>query len=95
MGVHVSLGLLAGGCMVVIYTLGSMVIPKETRATSFSCKCGTAGCGHRACRRGCSHASEHPRDLLLQWRRLLPAAALCLEIDRRGDPGRGNVDLGT
>jgi len=30
------LGLLAGGCMVVIYTLGSRVIPAETRATSFS-----------------------------------------------------------
>jgi MFS family permease len=33
---RLALGLLAGGCMVVIYTLGSMVIPKETRATSFS-----------------------------------------------------------
>jgi MFS family permease len=30
------LGLLAGGCMVVIYTLGSRIIPAETRATSFS-----------------------------------------------------------
>ncbi len=30
------LGLLAGGCVVVIYTLGSRVIPAETRATSFS-----------------------------------------------------------
>ncbi len=30
------LGLLAGGCVVVIYTLGSQVIPVETRATSFS-----------------------------------------------------------
>jgi MFS family permease len=33
---RLALGLLAGGCMVVIYTLASMVIPKETRATSFS-----------------------------------------------------------
>lgn len=33
---RLALGLLAGGCMVVIYTLGSMVIPQETRATSFS-----------------------------------------------------------
>ncbi len=33
---RLTLGLLAGGCMVVIYTLGSLVIPKETRATSFS-----------------------------------------------------------
>jgi len=30
------LGLLAGGCMVVIYTLGSQIIPAETRATSFA-----------------------------------------------------------
>ncbi len=30
------LGLLAGGCVVVIYTLGSQIIPAETRATSFS-----------------------------------------------------------
>jgi DHA1 family multidrug resistance protein-like MFS transporter len=30
------LGLLAGGCMVVVYTLGSQVIPAQTRATSFS-----------------------------------------------------------
>ena len=33
---RLALGLLAGGCMVVIYTLGSRVIPQETRATSFS-----------------------------------------------------------
>jgi MFS transporter, DHA1 family, multidrug resistance protein len=33
---RLALGLLAGGCMVVIYTLASLVIPKETRATSFS-----------------------------------------------------------
>ncbi len=33
---RLALGLLAGGCMVVIYTLASMVIPKETRGTSFS-----------------------------------------------------------
>ncbi len=33
---RVALGLLAGGCMVVVYTLGSQVIPAETRATSFS-----------------------------------------------------------
>ncbi len=33
---RLALGLLAGGCMVVIYTLGSMVIPQETRATSFA-----------------------------------------------------------
>lgn len=33
---RLALGLLAGGCMVVIYTLASMVIPEETRATSFS-----------------------------------------------------------
>ena len=31
-----ALGLLAGGSMVVIYTLGSQMIPEETRATSFS-----------------------------------------------------------
>jgi MFS family permease len=30
------LGLLAGGCLVVVYTLGSQIIPQETRATSFS-----------------------------------------------------------
>lgn len=30
------LGLLAGGCMVVVYTLGSRIIPSETRGTSFS-----------------------------------------------------------
>ncbi len=30
------LGLLAGGCMVVIYTLASQIIPAETRGTSFS-----------------------------------------------------------
>ena len=36
MVLRLALGLLAGGCMVVIYTLGSRVIPKETRATSFS-----------------------------------------------------------
>ncbi len=30
------MGLLAGGCMVVVYTLGSRVIPVHTRATSFS-----------------------------------------------------------
>jgi MFS family permease len=30
------LGLLAGGCMVVVYTLGSQIIPAETRGTSFS-----------------------------------------------------------
>jgi len=30
------MGLLAGGCMVVIYTLGSRIIPAQTRATSFS-----------------------------------------------------------
>jgi MFS transporter, DHA1 family, multidrug resistance protein len=33
---RVALGLLAGGCMVVIYTLGSQIIPKETRGASFS-----------------------------------------------------------
>jgi DHA1 family multidrug resistance protein-like MFS transporter len=33
---RVILGLLAGGCMVVVYTLGSRIIPPETRATSFS-----------------------------------------------------------
>lgn len=33
---RLALGLLAGGCMVVIYTLASKVIPKETRGTSFS-----------------------------------------------------------
>ncbi len=33
---RLALGLLAGGCMVVIYTLGSMVIPQATRATSFA-----------------------------------------------------------
>jgi MFS family permease len=33
---RLALGLLAGGCIVVIYTLGSRVIPQETRATSFS-----------------------------------------------------------
>ncbi|NWG12550.1 MAG: MFS transporter [Acidobacteria bacterium] len=33
---RIVLGLLAGGCMVVVYTLGSRVIPAETRATSFS-----------------------------------------------------------
>ncbi len=33
---RLALGLLAGGCMVVIYTLASLVIPQETRATSFS-----------------------------------------------------------
>jgi DHA1 family multidrug resistance protein-like MFS transporter len=33
---RVALGLLAGGCMVMIYTLGSLAIPRETRATSFS-----------------------------------------------------------
>ena len=33
---RLALGLLAGGCMVVIYTLASNVIPKETRGTSFS-----------------------------------------------------------
>jgi DHA1 family multidrug resistance protein-like MFS transporter len=33
---RLALGLLAGGCMVVIYTLASLVIPKETRGTSFS-----------------------------------------------------------
>jgi len=33
---RVVLGLLAGGCMVVVYTLGSQIIPAETRATSFS-----------------------------------------------------------
>ncbi len=30
------LGLLAGGCIVVVYTLGSRVIPPQTRATSFA-----------------------------------------------------------
>ena len=30
------LGLLAGGCMVVVYTLGSQIIPAETRGTSFA-----------------------------------------------------------
>ncbi len=30
------MGLLAGGCMVVVYTLGSRIIPSQTRATSFS-----------------------------------------------------------
>ncbi len=30
------LGLLAGGCLVVVYTLGSQIIPQETRSTSFS-----------------------------------------------------------
>jgi DHA1 family multidrug resistance protein-like MFS transporter len=33
---RLALGLLAGGCMVVMYTLASMVVPKETRGTSFS-----------------------------------------------------------
>jgi DHA1 family multidrug resistance protein-like MFS transporter len=33
---RLTLGLLAGGCMVVVYTLGSKIIPAETRATSFS-----------------------------------------------------------
>jgi MFS family permease len=33
---RLTLGLLAGGCMVVVYTLGSRIIPAETRATSFS-----------------------------------------------------------
>src|SRR3989442_1513425 len=33
---RVALGLVAGGCMVVVYTLGSQIIPGETRATSFS-----------------------------------------------------------
>jgi MFS family permease len=32
---RLSLGLLAGGCMVVVYTLASRIIPAETRATSF------------------------------------------------------------
>jgi DHA1 family multidrug resistance protein-like MFS transporter len=30
------LGLLAGGCIVIVYTLGSRIIPPETRGTSFS-----------------------------------------------------------
>ena len=33
---RVALGLVAGGCMVVVYTLGSQIIPGETRATSFA-----------------------------------------------------------
>jgi DHA1 family multidrug resistance protein-like MFS transporter len=36
MALRLALGLLSGGCMVVIYTLGSQVIPAETRATSFA-----------------------------------------------------------
>lgn len=36
LALRLALGLLAGGCMVVIYTLASRVIPKETRGTSFS-----------------------------------------------------------
>jgi DHA1 family multidrug resistance protein-like MFS transporter len=36
MVLRLTLGLLAGGCMVVVYTLGSQIIPAETRATSFS-----------------------------------------------------------
>ncbi len=36
MGLRLVLGLLAGGCMVVVYTLGSRIIPAETRGTSFS-----------------------------------------------------------
>ena len=36
MMLRLALGLLAGGCMVVIYTLASRVIPQATRATSFS-----------------------------------------------------------
>lgn len=33
---RVRLGLLAGGCVAVVYTLGSQTIPAKTRATSFS-----------------------------------------------------------
>lgn len=33
---RLALGLLAGGSMVVVYTLGSRVVPPETRGTSFS-----------------------------------------------------------
>src|SRR5262249_13747888 len=36
LALRVMLGLLAGGCMVVVYTLGSRIIPTETRATSFA-----------------------------------------------------------
>lgn len=36
MALRLFLGLLAGGCMVVVYTLGSRIIPQETRGTSFS-----------------------------------------------------------
>jgi DHA1 family multidrug resistance protein-like MFS transporter len=36
LALRIALGLLAGGCMVVVYTLGSRMIPAETRATSFS-----------------------------------------------------------
>ena len=36
LALRIALGLLAGGCMVVVYTLGSQIIPAETRATSFS-----------------------------------------------------------
>lgn len=31
-----ALGIAAGGCLVVVYTLGSQIIPSETRGTSFS-----------------------------------------------------------
>ncbi len=33
---RIGLGLLSGGCIVIVYTLGARVIPAETRATSFS-----------------------------------------------------------
>jgi MFS transporter, DHA1 family, multidrug resistance protein len=36
MALRLFLGLIAGGCMVVVYTLGSRIIPPETRGTSFS-----------------------------------------------------------
>jgi len=45
MALRLALGLLAGGCMVVIYTAASRVIPKETRATSFSFLASASLCG--------------------------------------------------
>ena len=36
LALRLALGLLAGGCMVVVYTLGSRILPAESRGTTFS-----------------------------------------------------------
>jgi DHA1 family multidrug resistance protein-like MFS transporter len=48
LGLRLVLGFLAGGCMVIVYTLAGLTVPRETRGTSFSILASAAMLGGAA-----------------------------------------------